>query len=166
MKSTNKKGFTLVELIIVITILAILATIAFLSFQGYSAEARDSGKMSELSETVKSIAIKEARDNTFTLDKIGSGTEVDPKIFSGTLDKSYLGLNSKNDYAVASWSGVYAIAAKMEKYDDTTAGVLNFNSNNYFVTGNGFLTGTSIQIASGTTVPLADFFGTTNLPTK
>jgi len=48
MKVSNKKGFTLVELIIVITILAILATIAFVSFQSYTADARDAKRKSEL----------------------------------------------------------------------------------------------------------------------
>jgi len=38
----NKKGFTLVELIVVITILAVLGTIAFLSLQGYSKKSRNS----------------------------------------------------------------------------------------------------------------------------
>ena len=40
-----KKGFTLVELIIVITILVILATIAFVSFQNYTKDARDSNRL-------------------------------------------------------------------------------------------------------------------------
>lgn len=60
MKSTNTKGFTLVELIIVITILAILATIAFISFQGYAAEARNSKRTSDLNSMVKSIEVKVA----------------------------------------------------------------------------------------------------------
>lgn len=58
MKSTNKKGFTLVELIIVITILAILATIAFVSFQSYSADARDTKRKSNINDIVKSIELK------------------------------------------------------------------------------------------------------------
>lgn len=43
-----KRGFTLVELIIVITILSILATIAFISFQWYSKNARDGNRLSNL----------------------------------------------------------------------------------------------------------------------
>lgn len=62
MKSTNTKGFTLVELIIVITILAILATIAFISFQGYSKEARNSKRASDLNSIVRAIEIKTGAD--------------------------------------------------------------------------------------------------------
>ncbi len=62
MKSTNTKGFTLVELIIVITILAILATIAFFSFQGYSKKARNSKRASDLNSIVRAIEIKTGAD--------------------------------------------------------------------------------------------------------
>ncbi len=62
MKSTNTKGFTLVELIIVITILAILATIAFISFQGYSKEARNSKRASDLNSIVRAIEVKTGAD--------------------------------------------------------------------------------------------------------
>ncbi len=44
----NKKGFTLVELIIVITILAILATIAFISFRWYTSNSRDGNRLATL----------------------------------------------------------------------------------------------------------------------
>lgn len=44
----NKKGFTLVELIVVITILSILWTIAFVSFQGYGIWARNNVKIQDL----------------------------------------------------------------------------------------------------------------------
>ena len=152
MKSTNKKWFTLVELIIVITILAILATIAFISFQWYSSEARDSGKMSELSEVVKTIAIKEARDTAFKLNNIGSWAT--GEVWNWSLNKSYLWLNSKNEYAVAIQSWVYVIAAKMEKYDTTTAWVLSLSWSNYFVIWNWFLSSTWVQISSGSTVSL------------
>jgi prepilin-type N-terminal cleavage/methylation domain-containing protein len=54
---TNKKGFTLVELIVVITILAILWTIAFLSFQWYSKSSRDSVRIQDLASTRKVLEL-------------------------------------------------------------------------------------------------------------
>lgn len=44
----SKKGFTLVELIVVITILAILATIWYVSFLGYASYARDSTRLTDI----------------------------------------------------------------------------------------------------------------------
>lgn len=57
MSNSDKKGFTLVELIVVITILAILGTIAFISFQGYSQSARDTKRISDISNIRKSLEI-------------------------------------------------------------------------------------------------------------
>ena len=48
MNLQNKKGFTLVELIVVITILAILSTIWFVSYSWYLAWTRDSNRISQL----------------------------------------------------------------------------------------------------------------------
>lgn len=48
MYTNNKKGFTLVELIVVITILSILGTIAFISFQWYGVWARNSVKIQDM----------------------------------------------------------------------------------------------------------------------
>ena len=53
----NKKGFTLVELIVVITILAILWTIAFISLQWYSKSSRDSVRISDLSAISSSLEL-------------------------------------------------------------------------------------------------------------
>jgi prepilin-type N-terminal cleavage/methylation domain-containing protein len=52
-----KKGFTLVELIVVITILAILWTIAFISLQWYSRDARDSVRIQDIANIKKSLEI-------------------------------------------------------------------------------------------------------------
>lgn len=53
----NRKGFTLVELIVVITIISILWTISFVSFQNYSNDARDSKTIADISNTYKKIAL-------------------------------------------------------------------------------------------------------------
>ena len=52
-----KKGFTLVELIVVITILAILWTIAFISLQWYAANARDSVRIQDIANIKKSMEL-------------------------------------------------------------------------------------------------------------
>jgi len=58
LQKMTRKGFTLVELIVVITILAILGTIAFLSFQGYSASARDAKRTSDIRSLVSVLNTK------------------------------------------------------------------------------------------------------------
>ncbi|EKD66449.1 MAG: hypothetical protein ACD_49C00041G0001 [uncultured bacterium (gcode 4)] len=58
--TTNKSGFTLVELIVVISILAILGTIAFLSFGWYSSSARDAKRSQNLDDIVKAMTIGQA----------------------------------------------------------------------------------------------------------
>ena len=57
MAQKNKKGFTLVELIVVIVILAILGTIAFISMQGYSKSSRDSVRISDVSAMKTSLEL-------------------------------------------------------------------------------------------------------------
>lgn len=48
MKKTNKKGFTLVELLVVIAILAILATVSVVGYLGFTQKARESKVQTEL----------------------------------------------------------------------------------------------------------------------
>lgn len=53
----NKKGFTLVELIVVITILSILWLIAFISLQWYSKASRDSKRIADMSRIKTSLEL-------------------------------------------------------------------------------------------------------------
>ncbi|MDP2395402.1 MAG: prepilin-type N-terminal cleavage/methylation domain-containing protein [bacterium] len=48
MKNINKKGISVIELIIVITVIAILSVISLLSYKSYLVSVRDSSRLVEL----------------------------------------------------------------------------------------------------------------------
>jgi prepilin-type cleavage/methylation N-terminal domain protein len=56
----TKKGFTLVELIVVITILAVLATIAFLTLGDYPAQSRDTKRQASVANILEKIKVESA----------------------------------------------------------------------------------------------------------
>lgn len=57
----QRKGFTLVELIVVITILAILGTISFIALQWHSKEARDTKRISDTRSLLNKINIENTK---------------------------------------------------------------------------------------------------------
>jgi len=77
----NKKGFTLVELIVVITILAILATVGFISYAGYAAQARDSNRLAAVSMLQKAIEV----DSIATWDSVMPDNYIDIKIWNNLV---------------------------------------------------------------------------------
>lgn len=76
----DKRGFTLVELIVTVTILGVLTTISFVSLGGYSKNARDSVRVSDIANIEKSFRIYSAK-NSSQYPLSGSGKNV---TFSGT----------------------------------------------------------------------------------
>ncbi len=72
----NKKGFTLIELMVVIAIIAILATVVLVALQG----ARDAAKDSKISS-----AVTQARSIA--------------EIYYATNEQSYTGFTAEPDYA-------------------------------------------------------------------
>ncbi len=65
----NKKGFTIVELLIVIVIIGILATIGFVAFSGAQNKANKSKAESTVSQVKSKLGEYYATNNTYPADK-------------------------------------------------------------------------------------------------
>lgn len=89
-KKSNKKGFTLVEIIVVLVILAILAAIAVPSVLGYVNEAKEERYIQEAHSIYVVIQTEEAKAEALT--NAGETTNVDyGKGKVATADKAYEG---------------------------------------------------------------------------
>ena len=64
MKKRVKKGFTLVELVVVIAIIAILSSVSVAGYFGFTARARKEAVKSEASEIANLVLIAAADDST------------------------------------------------------------------------------------------------------
>ena len=65
MKKNNKKGFTLVELLVVIAILAILATVTVVGYLGFTQRAKESNATSELTQVRNVISAYTLEDGSY-----------------------------------------------------------------------------------------------------
>lgn len=142
-----KKGFTLVELIIVITILVVLATIAFITLGDYPVQSRDSKRISDIANIAKKVSIITADGNIkhkeltkqATADTTVSGYKIyawdidfknlkeSEKAFAGPLtDEKYqiIIVNDNNDANVC-----FEVGARVEKSKDGKDVVFNGTCN-------------------------------------
>lgn len=120
-RKSNKKGFTLVEIIVVLVILAILAAVAVPSVLGYVNDARDSKYIAEARSIYLVTQVEEAK-----AEALGEKPDYDD-IAKTAADKTELTLAESN--AIAVNEGVYTvkwkdgdktITAKIEKNKEVT----------------------------------------------
>ena len=62
----NKRGFTLVELLIVITIIAVLSVIGITVYSGVQKNARDARRRADIDSIAKALEIYKSQNNTYT----------------------------------------------------------------------------------------------------
>ena len=69
MKRTNKKGFTIVELVIVIAVIAILAAVLIPTFSGVIEKAEESANLQDATNTYKQLLTEEEYLGNLNLNK-------------------------------------------------------------------------------------------------
>ena len=152
MKDTKKlrKGFTLVELIVVIAIIAILAAVSVAGYYGFIASANQSAADQEAAQ-IKNVLILSATNGktinnlTYSYDnngiKVTKGSdyeEVDPNddifgAFQGMLEENGINVNIENDYdsSVPDKLNAYIILLNAENFDATGSSFSMDNDDNF-----------------------------------
>ena len=123
MKKMNKKGFTIVELVIVIAVIAILAAVMIPTFGGIIERANQSSAMQEATNLYKALLTEE--EYNADLDLVEGNTPdlyivVDEYTFSvvnGSLDLLESGLPANHGYKALTgdYAGVYVYQAPAQQ---------------------------------------------------
>ena len=105
MKRNNKKGFTIVELVIVIAVIAILAAVLIPTFSGIVEKANESAALQEakgiMTEYVASIDYtKETPAPTYYISVEKGGKTYNFKVDNGELDKALVATIPTNEGTV------------------------------------------------------------------
>ncbi len=72
MKISNKKGFTLIEVLIVVSIVGLLASVVLVGLGGFRARGRDARRVADLKSLQNGLELYYARNNSYpdTLDAL------------------------------------------------------------------------------------------------
>ncbi|RKW20567.1 type II secretion system protein [Candidatus Gracilibacteria bacterium] len=82
----NKKGFTLVELVVVMSILVILSSISFITYSRYLSQARDSQRIADLAQLGSALELYTKQVGE--LPSPGNGNDKDGVFQIGKLDEN------------------------------------------------------------------------------
>lgn len=120
----NKKGFTLIELIVSVTIIALLTVVAMVSYTGTNKKARDSRRMADMEKIRMAVELyRQGTGSTYPLTlnllMIGTGTSYIQSIPAGPKGETYIysQTSGSNGYA-------YTIGTSLEDLGST-------NTNSY-----------------------------------
>lgn len=137
---THRKGFTLVELIIVIAIIAVLASLAFMSMSSETGNARDSSRKQDISTFENAIATSNSKNRPINFGTATTLTttagvlntlrgakivEIDETVFEPTILQKISQDPSKNKYiGVFLNENMYQLFATLENPDTGTSTAL------------------------------------------
>lgn len=130
MRISNKKGFTLIEVLVVVSIIGLLASVVLVGLGGFRSRGRDARRVTDLKSLQNGLELYYARSNSYPntladLVTAGIGITKLPKDPAAGADYFY-------SFKTADKQG-YVIAAKL----DATAGDTMFSdSNQEVVVGN------------------------------
>lgn len=119
----NKKGFTLIELMIVILIVGILVTIAYPSYQEHVARARRADGQTALLDLASRLERYYSEQNTYQTATIGTGNGTDV-LDTTTSPEGWYALSITNQTATA-----YSIQATPQNAQASDALCLNLTYN-------------------------------------
>lgn len=108
--NTNKKGFTLVELLVVIAIIAILSVTAYIALGGQTGNARDSRRMQDLTSIQSVVDLYHIQNNSQYPDNL-EALVADGKLTKMPLDPSS---NEPYAYALSDDKKQYELGATLE----------------------------------------------------
>ncbi len=129
-KKLNKKGFSLVELLVVITIIAILSVTAYVALGGQTTKAKNSRRSQDLSAIQSAVEIYFAENGKYP-DQLDDGNTSAPEndLVPKYMPKMAVDPNGDNYlYGVTSTKKKYQLAATIENNDDTFKALVIGNS--------------------------------------
>lgn len=86
MKKMNKKGFTIVELVVVIAVIAILAAVMIPTFSGIVEKANESAALQEATNTYKVLLTKDEYNGNLDLNETAEAADLYIKINQANKD--------------------------------------------------------------------------------
>ncbi|MCL6096137.1 MAG: type II secretion system protein GspG [Patescibacteria group bacterium] len=120
-KIFDKKGFTLVELLIVVAIIGVLATLLMVNFVGVRQRARDAQRKSDLRQIQSALEIYRADNSSYPLAVSGLNSGCPASFtYNGTTYMSKVPCDPLGaSYIFSSTGSTYSITACLENTNDS-----------------------------------------------